>query len=58
MSSAQILIIQLGQTGPEYMFPAKQRMMGEDQPGDIHVQLVVSVRVFGSSDVAVDVLGL
>lgn len=54
--SADVLVVQLGKPSPQHVLPAEQRMMGEYQPGHIDVQLVVSIRVRDSHDVAVDLL--
>lgn len=58
MLPGEVLIVQLSQTGPEDVLPAEERVMGEDQARDVHVQLVVSLRVGRSRDVKICILGL
>lgn len=58
MPSTEVLVVQLGQASPQHMLPAEQGMMGEYEPGYVNVQLVVSVRVADSHDIATDVLRL
>lgn len=42
------LIVQLSQTSAQHVFPTEQRMMGENQTGDIHIELEVSLGVCGN----------
>jgi len=54
----EVLVVQLGQAGPQDMLPTEEGVMGEDQPGDVHVQLVVPLGVRRAGQIQVCILGL
>lgn len=56
MLSAEVLIVQLSQSGPQHMLPAEEAMMGEDEASNIHIQLVVPLDVTDSRNVAFGIL--
>lgn len=58
MLSAEVLVIQLSQAGPQDVLPTEEAVVGEDEASHIHIQLVVPLGVSHSRNVALGILGL
>lgn len=53
----EVLVIQLGQTGPQDVFATEEWVMREDKSRDINIKLVVSLRVCCTSNVQICIFG-
>lgn len=58
MLSAEMLVVQLSQPGPQDVLTTEEAVVGEDEAGDIHIQLVITLSVPHSRNVAFGILGL